>query len=221
MNPQSLAVRALAILGYSLALLLGGVWMGHYLAGLEAEADQAKQLRAVRKQANQDRRDADTRYDALAEQLRANARYATTLEERYRHAAPLAVVSRPDSRALACRPVQPAQPVFTDDADAAAAPRVGGAQADAGVATAAPGPDVQLSLGAVSLWNSALAAADVAAGACSPADPASAACAAASTAGLEDAWANHRSNALSCAEDRARLTELIALIKQRQDGTRP
>lgn len=211
MNPQSLALRALAIVGYSLALLLGGVWMGHHLASLEAQADQAQQLRAVRKQADADRRDADARTEALAEQLRTQGRYANTLEERYRHAAPLAVVARP----AACSAVQPAQPVFTDGATTTA-PRVGDTEAG----LAAP-PAVQLSLGAVSLWNSALAASDVAAGACSPADPASEACAAASTAGLADAWANHRSNALSCAEDRARLTALIALIKQRQDGTRP
>ncbi len=207
---NSLAVRALAALGYSLALLLGGVWMGHHLAGVEADAAQAKVLKAERVKADKDRRDADARFDALNEQLRAKGRYATTLEERSRHAAPLAVVSR----AVACSPVQLAQPVFTDGA-AAAAPRVGDTQADLAQ------PAVQLSLGAVSLWNSALAGSDVAADSCSPADPASPACAAASTASLEDAWANHRSNALSCAEDRARLAALTALIKQRQDGARP
>lgn len=218
MNPQSLALRALATLGYSLALLLGGVWMGHHLSSLEATAAQAKLMQAQRLQADKDRRAADARTEALTEQLRAQGRYANTLEERSRHAAPLAVIQSPVTssapRAAACRPVQPTQPVFTDDA--AAAPRVG--DTEAGVAAS---PAVQLSLGAISLWNSALAGADVAAGACSPADPASPACAAASTAGLEDAWANHRSNALSCAEDRARLTQLIALIKQRQDGARP
>lgn len=71
------------------------------------------------------------------------------------------------------------------------------------------GAGLGLSLGAVWMWNSALFAADTAAGACSAADTASAACAVDSGLGLADAWANHAANARACATDRLRHQQLI------------
>lgn len=82
----------------------------------------------------------------------------------------------------------------------------GGADADAGVG---------LSFGAVWMWNSALLGVDTAAGACSAADTASAACAADSGVGLEAAWANHATNAQSCATDRLRQQQLIDFLTAR------
>lgn len=73
--------------------------------------------------------------------------------------------------------------------------------------------DVQLTALAVSLWNSALAGRDVAAGACRPDDAASPACAAATAVGLNEAWANHAANARSCAADRERFAALQQRVR--------
>lgn len=74
----------------------------------------------------------------------------------------------------------------------------------------------ELSLGAVRLWNSALAGDDLPAGACGAAAAtadADAACAASAGIPLTDAWANHARNAQSCAEDRLRHQRLIDFLK--------
>ena len=89
--------------------------------------------------------------------------------------------------------------------------------ADAGLGGAGADGDISLSLGAVWMWNSALAGTDSAAGACAAADTASAACAADAGLGLEDAWQNHAANAESCALDRLRFQALIDFVGQ----TRP
>lgn len=74
----------------------------------------------------------------------------------------------------------------------------------------------QLSLAAVWMWNSALAGADVPAGACG-ADAASAeACAVGSGLSVTDAWDNHTLNAKSCAADRLRLERLIDYLEGRK-----
>lgn len=85
-----------------------------------------------------------------------------------------------------------------------------------------PGPGInvairpELSLGAVWMWNSALAGADVPAGACG-ADAATAqACAAGSGLTTADAWDNHETNAKSCAEDRLRHQRLIDYLEGRK-----
>lgn len=72
-----------------------------------------------------------------------------------------------------------------------------------------------LSLAAVWMWNSALAGADVRAGACGTADTSTAACAAAAGATVSDAWANHAVNARACAEDRLRYRRLIDHLQGR------
>jgi hypothetical protein len=89
-----------------------------------------------------------------------------------------------------------------------------GNAASASLATPGMGADgsLALSLGAVWLWNSALAGADAPAGACGAADTASAACAVDAGLGLEAAWANHAANAQSCALDRLRQQKLIDFI---------
>jgi hypothetical protein len=76
-----------------------------------------------------------------------------------------------------------------------------------------PVPVAELSLGAVSLGNSALAGAPVPSGACRLDDPSQAACAAGSGLQLDDAWRNHTVNAQLCAEDRARHERLIEFVR--------
>lgn len=82
------------------------------------------------------------------------------------------------------------------------------------------GPDgpsgLDLSLGAVWVWNSALAGTDTPAGACGAADTAAEACATASGIPLEAAWANHVANAKSCAIDRLRHQHLIDFLTAAQ-----
>lgn len=73
----------------------------------------------------------------------------------------------------------------------------------------------RLSLAAVWMWNSALAGADVPAGACGLADTSSEACAADSGLTVDDAWHNQNLNAKSCAADRLRQRSLIEFLTER------
>ena len=73
----------------------------------------------------------------------------------------------------------------------------------------------RLSLGAVRLWNSALAGVDLPAGACGAAGAPAGACAAASATDFDAAWRNHERNAESCAADRHQLQTLIDYLQQR------
>lgn len=104
---------------------------------------------------------------------------------------------------VAIAPVGPAQQPAA--ADGSAPPRVDSAAV----------PRITLTLGAVWMWNSALAGRDVPAGACGSADPAAGACAASAGIGLEDAWDNQSLNARTCAEDRLRHQRLIDYIQGR------
>jgi hypothetical protein len=80
------------------------------------------------------------------------------------------------------------------------------------VAPADVAAGVGLTLGAVWMWNSALAGADTPAGACGAADPTAPACAADSGLGFEAAWDNHAANAKTCAVDRLQLQRLIDFV---------
>jgi hypothetical protein len=75
---------------------------------------------------------------------------------------------------------------------------------------------VSLSVGAVWLWNSALAGTDSPVGACGAANPASPACAVDAGLRLEAAWANHTANAQACASDRLRHQRLIDYLAAAQ-----
>lgn len=83
------------------------------------------------------------------------------------------------------------------------------------------GPAVRLSAHALRLWNSALAGRDVPVGACGSADPTAGACAAGVDTTLDEAWANHITNATSCAIDRARLAQLIEFLRRRDAPATP
>ena len=100
------------------------------------------------------------------------------------------------------------------DAPGGAGPGQGQSAPDGGSAGGVSG--LVLSLGAVWVWNSALAGADFAAGACAAADTTGQACAAASGIPLEAAWTNHVENAKSCALDRLRHQHLIDYLTAAQ-----
>ncbi|MFD2299913.1 hypothetical protein ACFSPA_14375 [Paracidovorax citrulli] len=73
-----------------------------------------------------------------------------------------------------------------------------------------------LTLAAVRVWNGALTSTDAPAGACgatAATEGAGPACAEDSGLTLDDAWANHRANARSCADDRQRYRALIDFIQ--------
>lgn len=80
-------------------------------------------------------------------------------------------------------------------------------------------PVARLGAGAVSVWNSALAGADVPTGACGADDPAAPACAAPTEATVDDAWANHVENAGLCQLDRLTLERLQAYLTTRKKDT--
>lgn len=99
-------------------------------------------------------------------------------------------------------------------------PAAGEAPAPADQAGAAAPPCInflvrpQLSLGAVWMWNSALAGADVPAGACGADATSAEACAIGSGLTTADAWDNHTVNAKSCAADRLRYDRLIDYLEK-------
>lgn len=154
------------------------------------------------------------------------ARY-TSLQEKFDELAarrvPLARVRSPATQVLACAGLGPV-------AGAATATGTGtGTSPGTGTVPVPPPPDPQplqdaapadpgidLTTGAVWLWNSALRGADAPAGACSAVDTAAEACGVAAGLTLEDAWRNHAENAQSCAEDRLRQQRLIDYLKARE-----
>ena len=76
-----------------------------------------------------------------------------------------------------------------------------------------PGGDSPLlTAGAVWMWNSSLTGTDQPAGACGAANTTAPACAAATGATVDDAWANHTTNARLCAEDRLVHRRLIDFL---------
>ena len=95
----------------------------------------------------------------------------------------------------------------------------GGTPAPASVASAdVDAAGLSLSLGAVWMWNSALAGFDAPAGACGALDTAAPACALDAGLSLDAAWANHIANAKTCAQDRLRHQRLIDFVTT---GPRP
>ncbi len=199
--------RALAVLLMAIALVGGGyLWGGH----ATDNAWQAKQAKADREQSARYQAEVERADTAVASYLQDHRQQ----EDRYEDL-DAAFRSYRQRFSLAARPrvVQPA----------AAAAAGAGSPADG-----PPGGSVELlvldvpavSLGAVWMWNSALAGRDVPAGACDAAAAAGGAEAAACSedAGLtfDDAWANHTINARSCARDRQRLGHLIEFLKDRE-----
>lgn len=213
MNPFKGLATAIAV---HVAVFLAGMALGwklcddHHLAGQAKGVAQA-QARSV--QAVDAGASAVAAVQTTQAVLTANE---TAIDREITHARP-ALVRIPSCSGLpAARPirlgglVEPGvgdQPLAEPPAPAASA--VEGA--------AVPGPaDLELTLGSLRLWNSALAGKPTAAGACAADDPAAPACAAGAGQFLTDAWRNHNVNASLCAQDRSQLAELITLLQRRQ-----
>lgn len=207
---------AIEILGGLLVMLAIAVASYGYGAHVTDNAWRAKQAAAERQQAAkyqaevaraddaaaaylQEHRDQEDRYETLDDQFKA-----------LRKRLPLTL------------PAVPAHVAVASAADAAASPAPAPADgAEAGERLELRRSDSalpRLSLGAVWMWNSALAGRDVAARACDAAAAAAgaeAACAQDSGLDVEDAWANQQDNARSCARDRQRYRSLIEYLKGR------
>lgn len=202
--------RALALLLIAIALVAGGYGWGSHAT---ENAWQAKQAKADREQNAKyqaevlrgdaaaaayltEHLDQEDRYDKLDDQFKAfRKRHPLTLPARVAAHAPAATAAAPASAAAA-----------------------GGVPAEHVELRGGDDPEPRLSLGAVWMWNSALAGRDVAAGACdaaAAADGAGAACAADAGLDLVDAWANQEENARTCAIDRQRFKSLIEFVKGR------
>lgn len=185
----------------------GSAWYAassHY----EAEAESARRVaedarEEVREQA---RTEGERIAQGLRTELAERARYTHQLMERQSHAPRPLVASCGPAAQAAQLAAQPAPAVLSAGAAAEASePQL--------VLVPLPVPVAELSLGAVSLWNSALAGVDVPAGACRLDDATEGACAAGAGLRLEDAWRNHALNAQLCAEDRARYERLIEFVR--------
>lgn len=190
------------LVGVLLAAASLAAALGHVRASLIEQGRQQERQEAS-EAAAEHVREANRHGSQLAATARAEAQsardYAAQLQRELRHA-------RHEQNL-----------VVSEVAAAAAAP---------GAAASAPGPDVavaaapggglRLSAGAVRLWDSALAGADVPAGACGAADPTAGACAAASPYDIQHAWDNHIENAARCREDRARYRQLIEFLQSRR-----
>lgn len=199
----ALLLTAIALVGAGYAWgsrATDSAWQGRQAAAereqaakYQAEVTRADQAAAAYLREHADQKD---RHEKLRDQFKA-----------YRKRHPLTVAARV---AAPCAAIAPAVP----------AP----AAADGGIAgqrLELPGSDdpvPRLSLGAVWMWNSALAGQDVAAGACdaaAAAGGAEAACAQDSGLDVDDAWDNQQENARSCARDRQRFKSLIEFVKGR------
>jgi hypothetical protein len=200
-----------------------GYWAGDHNRNNAWLAKQAKVEAAAHQAYVAEAQRSDTAARSFEQEYSALANKFSTLEEsfnviklrtplvvyragRARPAAPAAVVglATPDAHA------QPEQPAATHGTAPPGGPvDLAGVGADA---------DLSLSLGAVWLWNSALAGRSTAAGACGAAGAAADACAADAGLALADAWANHAANARTCALDRLRHQRLIDYITDYNNG---
>jgi hypothetical protein len=194
----SLAARALGLLCAALALVGGGYWWGHTATDNAWQAKQAKADQTVSKAIAKETKRADLAAASyLQEHLDQEDRYAD-LHATYQHLrrrAPLAVPG----------------PVVVADCSRTPGPDAPGPEQRPAPDTAGDGGPV-LTLAAVRMWNGALTGVDSPAGACGAAvatEGADAACAESAGLTLDDAWANHATNARTCAEDRQRFQHLI------------
>lgn len=209
LNPYALLGALITALG----LVGGGYWWGASATDNAWLARQAKTDKAAADALEAERQRADKAAGFyLRDLLERNESYAqlAATHDDLLGRAPL-VVTRRVAAPGACASTGPA---------ATAAPVVVAAAAEPAQAAppAALDGDLDLTLAAVRVWNGALTGADAPAGACGAAGAAydaDAACAESSGLSLGDAWRNHRDNARSCAEDRARYQALIDHLNEK------
>lgn len=192
--------------GLLIALLAAGVVTGIYRWGA-SEANEAHQIA-------QGQKDQDAALAFKAEVARGDKAVTALNTERtamagnyqklegafnvYRKRHPLT------ARAAAASGASPGQPLAAQSNEPLACP------------LAAADVEPVLTLGAVWMWNSALAGGDRPAGACGLADPTAPACADSAGIGLEAAWDNQALNARLCAEDRLAHSRLIDFLRQHE-----
>lgn len=209
MNLNAIAVSALL----SLAMSGASYWMGDHNRNNAWLAKQLTQERAYHEAVQVEaRRGQAAAAQSINEQQALQKSYAT-LESKFdalTRRGPIVVYRAGNGSSGACG----------ERVDAAAGGKPDQAANVPGSGSAGGAFDLDLSLGAVWVWNSALAGTDTPAGACGAADTSPEACAAGSGISLEAAWANHAANAQTCASDRLRHQRLIDFISAAQ-GTAP
>ncbi len=197
-----LLLKALAIAATIAGLIGGGYIAGRSTAKAEAQTQIIQAEREARASFDAEVKRGDRAVAALAaEQLQQAADYAQ-LQGAFndlRRRAPLVRPAPERCPSAGAGPLDGVAPPDAPDLDAAGAE-----------------PVALLTHAAVWMWNSALTGRDTPSGACSLADPATGACAAAAPVTLDDAWANHATNARLCAEDRLSHQRLIDFLKERQ-----
>jgi hypothetical protein len=194
---MSTGYKALAALLIALALVTFGYRQGSTATHNAWQAKEGKRIQEEKDAQEAEFRRADKASGALQAELLALAASNDQLHgafDDYKRKHPL----------LARRPVGRAAPAAVGQAPPLRCEPVPG------------GNDSALSLGAVWMWNSALAGRDVPAGACGLADTSPEACAADSGRTLTDAWDNQALNAKLCAEDRLRHQRLIDFLQERK-----
>jgi hypothetical protein len=189
-----MTARILAAILLAIALVTGGYRWGARATDNAWQAKEAKRLQA----------EADARESEIRRGEKASGALQAELQQQ-------AITH--DELTKAFHDYKKLNPILARRAVAAAAPPAAGApqaaQCDAGLA----GPEPGITLGAVWMWNSALAGRDTPAGTCGLADTSEGACAADSGVTLDDAWENQALNARLCADDRLRHQRLIEFLK--------
>lgn len=195
--------------GVLLALLAGFRAGVHGLIDMGVQQERARNKEAVNEQFREASRFGGQLAATARDEAQAARDYATRLSMERSHAGTALV------NPVSCEPgdaagVHAAAGLAADGAQEAAQPAGGQAQLHAGPP---PGRELHLTADAVRLWNSALAGADVPAGACGADGGPAGACAADTEFTLDDAWGNQAENAVRCSVDRIRLRRLVEFLK--------
>lgn len=189
-----LSSRTAGILALMVALLFGGYRWGAAGADRAWQAKDAKRLQAEADARESELRRGEKASGALQAELLQRAIRNDELTKAFNdYKKHHSIIARPAAACVAAVAGQPG-PVQCE-------PPAGNGSA--------------LSLGAVWMWNSALANRDTPAGSCGLADASEGACAADSGVTLEDAWDNQALNARLCADDRLRHQRLIDFLSGR------
>jgi len=198
--PDSMAARALAAILAAAAVLAAGYFWGDAARDNAWQAKEAKRLKAEG--------------DARESELRRSDKASGELQAQL-----LAQQIRSDQLQGAFNAYKRQHPILARPATAAVATAPAGSSSGKPQPPPVVGGDPALSLGAVWMWNSALAGQDAPVGACGLADTSEAACAADSGVSLTAAWDNQALNARLCAEDRLRHQRLIDYIQEGKQWT--